>query len=332
MKKINWGIIGTGTIAKKFAAAVNAMPNCCLYAVGSRNIESASAFASNFKIHVSYGSYEELAADDNIDIIYIATPHAFHFENAMLCIKNKKNVLCEKPFTVNYEQANTVFKAAKENNVFIMEAFWTKFLPAYSKIDEILKSRLIGDVLSFTAQFGYTANDIARRNRKFDAYLAGGALLDIGIYTVGVAEMIMGNEICELKSTVLIEKNYGTDYLNTITIVYNNGSVSQLSSCIGANLMNEAVISGINGSIRIPKFSASQGFTVELNDGTKQSYDFPFEINGFEYQIAEAMNCVRNNMLESNIMKHSDTLSVMNILDTVRKQNNFVYPFEGSLL
>jgi len=327
MKKINWGILSTGTIAKKFTTTIAQLSDCGnVVAVASRNPETANQFAQEYQIPKAYSSYIELVRDPDVDVIYVATPHSFHYENAKLCLENGKNVLCEKSFTTNASQAAKLIQLATENKLFIMEAFWTKFLPAYQLLKETMDKGIIGEVTHFRAQYGFAPTG-ARYIRKFDPALAGGALLDIGVYAIGVATMILGYNPKNIYSSGIIGK-YGTDTFNSIMLVYGNGITAHLITTIGSALGQQAVIFGTKGHIILPDFSALQEFQVVLDDGTLYTIKSPFLINGFEYQIRETEKCLRAKKMESDIMTHQNTINVMNLMDKARSDWGLTFPCE----
>lgn len=327
MKKINWGILATGTIAKKFATTLTELSDGGkLLAVASRNEENARHFAKEYGVSKAYGSYIDLVSDPEVDVIYVATPHSLHYENVKLCLEHGKHVLCEKSFTVNATQAKELFKLAKEKNLFIMEAFWTKFLPAYRLLNETLAQGTIGELTHFRAQYGFAPTG-ARYVRKFDPQLAGGTLLDIGVYAIGVACMLLGYKPSQLHSTAIMGE-YGTDKFDSLMLSYENGVSAHLITAIGTQIDPEAVLFGTKGHIVLPNFSALQNFTVVLNDGKKYTQEAPFAINGFEYQIKEAAACIQAGKLESTIMSQQNTLAVMALMDKARAAWKLNFPCE----
>jgi predicted dehydrogenase len=329
MTQIHWGILATGTIAKKFADTLSQLTDCgTMLAVASRSSASADLFAAEYNIPKAYGTYQDLVRDPEIDVIYIASPHSMHYAHARLCLENGKNVLCEKSFTVNAAQAAALTQLAKEKNLFIMEAFWTKFLPAYQLLNKTIADGAIGELTHFRAQYGFAPIG-ARYIRKLDPALAGGALLDIGVYAIGVAAMLLGYQPKQLYSSAIIGE-YGTDTFNSIMLEYENNVTAHLITTIGSPIDAHAVLFGTAGHIILPGFSALQGFTVEKSDGTRYTVESPFEINGFEYQIRETVACLRAKKLESTIMSHQDTLAVMRLMDKARSDWGLVFPCEGT--
>lgn len=314
-------------IAGKFAGTLAQLPDCGnAVAVGSRSADKAAKFAAEYNIGRAYGSYAELAADPDVDVIYIATPHSAHYATAKLCLESGKSVLCEKTFTTNASQAQTLFKLAREKNLFIMEAFWTKFLPTYRKVQQLIAEGAIGTVTHFRAQYGFAPIG-ARYVRKLDPQLAGGALLDIGVYAVGVAAMMLGYNPVKIYSSCVIG-DYGTDQVDSIMLEYEKGVTAHLVVSIGSIMDQHAVIFGTKGHIMLPEFSALQYFQVELDDGTRDTRRIPFDINGFEYQIREVEHCLLTHQYESHIMTPQNTIDVIAILDKIRSDWGLVFPID----
>lgn len=327
MTPINWGILSTGTIARKFAATLNQLSDSGkLAAVASRNMDGAKKFASEFHVPKMYSSYLDLARDPEIDVIYIATPHSLHYENAKLCLENGKHVLCEKSFTVNAVQAAELFELAREKNLFIMEAFWTKFLPAYQLLCKTLAEKTIGEITHFRAQYGFAPTG-ARYIRKFDPLLAGGTLLDIGVYAIGVAAMLLGYHPKELHSSALLGE-YGTDTFNSIMLTYENGPTAHLITTIGSIIDPHAVVFGTKGHIALPNFTALTSFQVSIDNEAPYTVDSPFLVNGFEYQIKETERCLLAGVRESTIMTYQNTIDVLTLMDKARASWGLIFPCE----
>ena len=290
---MKWGILGTGNIASKFARTVNAMgeEGESLAAVGSRSIEKARAFAERSGIAKAYGSYEELLSDDEVDAVYIATPNSLHEENTLACIGARKHVLCEKPFTTNAEAAERLYKLADERGVFLMEGLWTRFLPLYGRILDIVSDRRYGELRHARCEYGFTAAG-ARRERKFRSDLGGGALLDIGIYNLGFLNMIMGSNPESFDSFVRMNE-FGTDEFSALQLVYPGGKTAQSVQTIGMQIERRAALFFDEAAIYIPDFQGAYKMTVRPNCGEEFSIECRPEINGFEYEIREATNCVK---------------------------------------
>lgn len=321
MKTIRWGILSTGVIAKNFVDTIRKMGGeSRVMAVASRTKESANAFADQFGIERRYDSYEALAKDPDVDIVYVATPHSRHYEDMKLMVENGKPVLCEKSFTADAVQARMLFDLAREKHVFVMEAFWTKLLPIYREVQRVIASGTIGDVRVVTARYGYTT---AREARKFEPSLAGGTLLDIGVYAIGFACMFLGYEFDSIKSD-LIMNSVGTDAIDSM-ILRKGDAVAQLITAIGVQMPLFGAIYGTTGHIDIPDFKNPEKATVCVNGKLPYDIECPFEVNGFEYEIREAEACLREGKIESGIMTQAQSLAVMRIMDEIRRQNSFEF-------
>ena len=323
MNTIQWGILSTGTIATNFAKTARAMGDVSLRAVASRSMEAADAFADTYGIPARYDRYEALAQDPLVDIVYVATPHSRHYEDMKMLIAAGKHVLCEKSFTTDAAQAQEIFDLAAERGVFVMEAFWTKLIPLYRQIEQIIASGAIGDVRMVTALYGYTTG---RQARKFDAQLAGGTLLDIGVYAIGFACMMLGYDI-DAVSARLILNEAGTDAVDAVTL-QKGGALAQLTCAIGANTPVHGAVYGTLGHIDIPDFKNPQRATLCVDGQAPAALACPFEVNGFEYEIREAQDCVRAGKLQSDVMTGAQTVAVMRIMDEVRRQGGLTFPFE----
>ena len=324
MKALRWGVLSTGTIARNFAQTVAKMNGEAeLYAVASRTQQSADAFGDAYGVKVRYASYEALAADPNVDIVYVATPHSRHAQDMRMLIEAGKHVLCEKSFTTDAAQAEEIFALAREKGVFVMEAFWTKFIPLYRQIEAVIASGEIGEIRAVTAQYGFTTG---REARKFDAALAGGTLLDIGVYAVGFACMMMGYEM-DAVSSLLTKGPEGTDVTDAIALRRGN-AVASLTCAIGAQMPVFGAVYGTLGHIDIPEFKNPERATVHVDGKGSRELAHPFDVNGFEYEIREATACVRAGRTQSDIMTGEHSVAVMRSLDEVRRQNALRFPFE----
>ena len=318
------GILGTGTIARKMAATVNAMDDVTLEAVGSRTYQKAKAFADEFSIPKACGSYEELAKDNSLDLIYIATPHSRHYEDSLLCLENGRNILAEKPFTANSVQAEKLLTLAEEKGLYAGEAIWTRYLPMRFKLDEIIKNGVIGEITSLTANLGYS---IMHVERLIKPELAGGALLDLGVYTINFALMAFGSEITEIKSSC-VKNEYGVDIHNTLIMNFEGGKTAILHSNMNSNTDNMGIIYGDKGRIEFKNINNCEGIKVILNDGFVQEYNTPPQITGFEYEVRSSLEAVADGRTECEEMPHSEILRVMKIMDELRAEWNIRYPFE----
>ena len=328
MSKLKWGIFGTGSITNNFSKILTDMhEEAELAAVASRNIDTAKAFAEKYNIPKTFGSYEELAQSSDVDIIYIATPHTFHYENMLLCLNNGKHVLCEKPFTVTAQQAKEVFSLAKKKNLFVMEAFWTKFFPLFRKLEKVLADGVIGDISVVTAQYGFTPPAEQRLARKMDPALAGGALLDVGVYTIGFASMICGYAPEAIESFAVLGDK-GTDTYSTTLMRYKCGAMVYVSSAIGTVMPLDGWIYGTKGRIHIPNFNCPLHFEVTPDDAEAFICEMKPELTGFEYQIREAQNCIGKGKIQSDIMTPEQSIAVMYIMDRIRSIWGMKFPFE----
>ncbi len=323
---INWGIMGTGFIANKFATALACVPNAKLLAVGSRTIEKSMSFAQENNIPKAYGSYSEIAKDKDINVIYIATPHVFHFENTMMCLENNKAVLCEKPFAMNEREVLAMVSKAREKKIFLMEALWTRFLPTVAKILEIINSGVIGEIVNIKSDFGikppYNPN-----GRLFNPELGGGSLLDIGIYPVFIALLLLG-EPDEIASEVLIGKTGVDETLSTI-FRYKNGKMASLYSTFLAETPVETDICGTNGRIRLNRmWFMTNNFTITMNDGKTENVEYNYPCNGYEYEAIEVTNCLLNDRCESRQMSLDFSIKLIRLLDRIRKQCGIKYAMD----
>ena len=324
---MKWGILATGTIAEKFADTVNHMEqeDETLIACASRNLEHGKAFASKYGIPKVYGSYAQMMTDSEVDAVYIATPNSLHYENCRMCLEAGKHVLCEKPFTLCVDQAEELYELAEEKGLFIMEAFWIRFLPAYDKLRAMLRDGVIGEVKRITSQFGFTVEG-DRRERKFKSELGGGALLDIGIYNLGFFHMITEAAPEGFQSEVHMTE-YGTDDYSEVELEYPGGCSAHCIQAIGKKLERHAKIEGTKGDILMDDFQHLQEFTVQLKDGSSYLVKEPFKVNGFEYEIVETSRCVSCGLNTSDRYTKEDCLTILRLMDDIRESCDMT--FEG---
>lgn len=316
---MRWGILATGTIAAKFADTVNQMEDeQVLVACASRTMEKAKAFAEKYGIARAYDSYEAMLADEEVDVVYVATPNNMHFENCCMCLEAGKHVLCEKPFTVNREDGEKLFAMAKEKGLFIMEAFWTRHSPVLKEMQRLIREGAIGDVVWARSEFGISVSG-ARKDRKLDSTLAGGSLLDIGIYNLGFMRMVMEDRQPENFSSRFHINEYGTDDFSTIILSYPDGKYAVVTACTGILMSREAVIYGTGGSIYLEDFQQPERMVVRPNGQEPYVVEIPLDVNGFEYQIREVERCVKLGMTESDVLKPEDTLDILDLMDQIRQ-------------
>ena len=316
---MKWGILATGTIAKKFASTVAQMAaeGEQVVAVGSRQADHAAAFAAQYGIPRSYGSYEALAADPEVEAVYIATPNTLHYANCKLCLEHGKHVLCEKPFTINEEQAQELYRLAEEKHLFLMEAFWIWLLPLYDRLRALLAEGTLGDVQRITCQYGFVAAG-ARKDRKFDSSLGGGALLDIGIYDLGFLRLGTGQQPETVVTQQVHINEYGTDDYSRLLLTYPGGCQAEAVQTIGQELERHARIVGTKGSIFLSDFQHAEQMTLELAGQPPVEIRCPVDINGFEYEIREVTRCVRLGRCCSDRYRPEDSLALTRLLYQIR--------------
>ncbi|HIX14998.1 MAG TPA: Gfo/Idh/MocA family oxidoreductase [Candidatus Hungatella pullicola] len=325
---MKWGILGTGSIAGKFADTVNHMrqEGETLVCVGSRKLETARAFADQWGIAEACGSYEDLAANAQAEAVYIATPNSLHYENVRLCLEAGKHVLCEKPFTINEKQAGQLYQLAEEKGLFLMEAFWIRFLPIYEKLLEMIRQGQLGRIQCARSDYGFIAQG-ARKDRKFNSDLGGGALLDIGVYNIGFMHMITGEEPEFFDSSCHINE-YGTDDYSTILMKYPSGCTAAISTSIGMEMPRRAAVFGTKGMVELEDFQKAETMTVKIYGEEEYQVSLPFDINGFEYQIREASKCVAGGHCFSKVWTPNDCVGVMKFMENVRKSWGMKFAFE----
>ena len=331
-KKIRWGILGPGGIAHKFATGLKAVPDAEIRAVGSRDLQRADAFADTFDIRHRHGSYIELVDNPEVDVIYVATPHPFHKECAMLCLEAGKAVLCEKPFTVDAAQAEELIACARERKQFLMEAMWTRFLPVIVKVRAWLAEGAIGEPRLLTADHGSrkALSPETLEGRLFNPKLGGGGLLDVGVYTVALAYMVFGAP-SKITSLAHIGATY-VDEQASILLGYDSGQIANLFCAIRTETSKEARIIGTEGTIHIPEFWQATSATLIRTGKGPVHIEMPFIANGHENQAIEVINCIQEEQLESRVMPLGESLSIMKTMDTVREQWGLVYPPFDSVL
>lgn len=323
--KANIGILGTGNIAAVMASTIENMKGVKLYAVASREKVKADVFAGRYGCKKAYGSYEELAADKKVDLIYIATPHSEHFSNAKMCIEYGKPVLCEKAFTANAMQAEELFKLAEEKGVFITEAMWTRYMPMLTTIREVIGSGVIGEPRTLTANLGYVIDHVERLKNPA---LAGGALLDVGVYPLNFALMIFGHNIDKIVSGCTYTDT-GVDEQNNITLQYLDGRVAHLNSSMNSLSDRMGIIYGTKGYIIVENINNFESVSVYDSNYKKVGvYKCPKKISGYEYEVEASIRAIKDHQLECVEMPHSETIRVMRIMDGLRKEWGIIYPFE----
>ena len=323
MHEYKWGILAPGNISHKFVQGLSVVPGAVKYAVGSRDKNRAETFASQYGFKKAYGSYQELVNDPDVDIIYIATPHPQHEDAAILCMNNKKAVLCEKPVSVNAQQTERMIKCARENNVFFMEAMWTRFLPTVCKARELIANNEIGNIRLINASFGFRS-EINPEGRLFSLSAGGGSLLDVGIYNLSFCSMLYGKQPDRIQSDMTIGST-GVDEETSLLLGYEGGKKAQLTSAIRLGMPQDAVILGENGRIELPDYWHGNILKLYNENGMKE-FSLPFEATGYQFEAIEVMQCLSEGHTESKIMPLDESLAVMQTSDRIRKDNDLVYP------
>lgn len=327
MSQFKWGIIGTGGIARAFATDIAHLSDHVIAAVGSRNLETAENFLKSIPGAKAYGSYEALINDSDIDAIYVATPHPSHKENVIAALKAKKPVLCEKPFAVNASQAKEMVAVAKAHDVALMEAMWARFLPHYAKIREIVASGVLGQITTIHADHGQRLAD-QNIPRLVEPSLAGGALLDLGIYPISFAHMVLGIPQSITATATFTDK--GVDAQTSMIFDYGNGSQAILNTTMIVQTPCTAVIAGLKGYLEVDRtFYNPTSMRLTLFDGTITEYPSDYKGHGLREQAVEFARVVKSGAKESPILTWADTIAIMEIMDTVRSQIGLKYPFEN---
>lgn len=318
-------ILGPGRIADGVAHTLVAMPEIECYAVASRTPGKAQAFAEKFGFQKAYTGYEEMLLDPEVELVYITTPHSHHYEHMMLCLQYGKHVICEKAFTMNAEQARKVRDFAAEKNLYVAEAIWTRYMPSRQIIDQVIESGVIGFVNTLTANLSYK---IDYKPRIMDPYLAGGALLDVGVYGLNFALMHFEDDIERIESSVRFTET-GVDAMETITIFYRDGRMAVLTHSIYCRSDRKGIIHGDKGYIVVENINNPRSVSVfDMNDNLLQYHEVPAQISGYEYEFREAVRCIREGKTQSESMPLERSIQVMEIMDALRKQWGLVYPQE----
>ena len=324
--KIRWGILACGRIAKKFAADLNLLDDAELIAVSSRDKQRAVEFSKEFPAKYAFGSYQELVEHPEVDVIYVASPHAQHHEHTLLCLNHGKAVLCEKAFAINSRQATEMVELARRKNIFLMEALWSRFLPHYLKVREMISEGMIGEVKGVLANFGFKPTDPVP-DRLFNPALGGGALLDIGIYPVFFAQSILGKPDKILASMDIAST--GVDEQCSMIFQYKNGQTASLFSSLSSNLETDADIFGTKGRIRLTSRFYEPSATIQYYPDKVDSRQLlPFEREngwGYQHEIRHVNECLRKGLKESPMHTLDDSLAIMNTLDTIRAEMGLKY-------
>jgi predicted dehydrogenase len=323
---VNWGILGTGRIARSFAESLSHIDDARLIAVGSRNRTTATEFAQEFNIENAYSSYQEVCADKDIDVVYVATPHSLHKENVIMCLHANKAVLCEKPFTINASEAETTIQLARSKNLFLMEAMWTRYIPSIVKLRELLAEDVIGDIQIMLAGGAFMPKfdpDFYLFNKE----LGGGVLLDAGVYLISMASMLFGKPVT-IKALAGMGKS-GVDEHDGYLLEHDSGALASMYVSLRGQSSPDVTLIGSKGKIYLhpPVFCPSK-ITLNLYDGNETVFDLPFEANGYQFQALEVNRCIREGLTESELMPLDESLEIMRTMDEIRKQIKLKYPME----
>lgn len=323
-RAIKFGIIGAGHIAETFARAITCTEGE-LIAVASRSMKKASQFKESFKIPLAYGHYEDLLANQDIDCVYIATPHGLHYDHMKMALLANKHVLCEKAFTLNANQAKKIFQLAKEKNRFVMEAMWTRFLPTIRTLQQRVNDGVIGEVIKLEATLSFR-HMIDLDSRLYAPRLGGGALLDLGVYPITLANIFMGPPSDYLAKAIMHPN--GIDLEEALVAIYEDRAAFLFSS-FKENRVNDAMIFGTEGWIKIEGFHRTERALIYAADGSLiQEIYYPHIVNGLEYEIQEVIQCLQEGKLESSIMPALETIAIMEQLDNIRETIHLKYPQE----
>lgn len=317
------GILGAGRIAVILAETMNKMPEVECYGVASRDLEKAKTFAKEHGFAHAFGSYEEMLADEEVELIYIATPHSHHYRHMKMCLEAGKHVLCEKSFTVNAKQAEEIFSLAKGKNLLVTEAIWTRYMPSRKMINDLLAEKVIGDVTKLTANLNYSICD---KERIVKPELAGGALLDVGVYTLNFAYMHFGDDVRAMQSAVQLT-DAGVDGENGIFLLYNDSRIAVLNSGIHSESDRQGVFYGSMGYMIVENINNPEQIKVYDKDRNLiREIAVPEQISGYEYEILETISCIREGKLECPSMPHEESIKIMRIMDELRETWGVKYP------
>ena len=323
-RTFNWGIIGPGKIAHKFAQDLSLLPGAKLHAVASRSLEKAQDFARTYGAPHAFGSYEEIVHCPGLDVVYVATPHSGHFANALLCLENRIPVLVEKPFTINAKEAKILIDAAKQHQTFLMEAFWTRFLPTIKTMLDLIEEGRIGRVTGVKADFGFHST-FDPESRLYNRALGGGALLDIGVYPVFLALLLFGRPQ-EIKALATLSPTMVDEEIG-ILFRYAGGEMAHLHASVRSQTKTEAFIYGETGTIHLhTRWHEPTSMTILHPDSRPEYLQWDFHSKGYAYEAVEVMNCLIEGQLESADLPLSFSLDLMETLDAIRTQVGLTYP------
>jgi predicted dehydrogenase len=325
MQKIRWGILGCGKIANKFASDLKLVMDAELVAVAARDGERARSFAATYNVIHAFDSYEGLVTCPLVDVIYIATPHGFHHEHALLCIRHGKAVLCEKALALNLRQVKEMIEESKRSNVFLMEAFWTKFLPHYERMLALVSEGAIGEIRMIHADFGFRGGDNPAQ-RLYDPVLGGGSLLDVGIYPVFLATSLLGRPVNV--NAIMDAYDTGVDKQIAVNLQFESGALASLSASFEVDTPVEASIIGTRGLIRMKNRFHNATCELQLVTGRDDSHVIEVvreEGYGYQFEARHVTECLRDGLKESPVMSFNDSMLLMETLDRIRDRCGIKY-------
>lgn len=322
------GYLGAGNISSQMAATIMRMEEAENFAVAAREYDRAQAFAERWGFTRAYGSYEELLADPDVDLVYIALPHSHHYEWTLKAIEAGHHVLCEKSFAANEQQAREMIEAARDRGVLLAEAIWTRYMPSRTIIDNLLAAGAIGDVVTVDANLGYKVD---MNRRMTDPALAGGALLDLTVYPLNFASMVLGDDI-ERIDAHMVPIATGVDGQDSVTLTYADGRMATMFTTMHTMTDRRGLICGTNGFICVENINNPQRIDVYDADGLtcslRESIEVPPQISGYEYELISCKRAIEKGFIECPEMPHDETLAIMRLLDRIRAQFGIVFPFE----
>ncbi|MCB1271990.1 MAG: Gfo/Idh/MocA family oxidoreductase [Microthrixaceae bacterium] len=322
---VRWGVIGPGRIADRFANAMAMVPGGAIDAVASRSIERAHAYGDRHGVPRRYGSYEDLLADPEVDVVYVATPHSRHEGDTLMCLEADKHVLCEKPFALNADQARRMQAAAAERGLFLMDGLWSRFLPAYRMLDDLIAAGRIGEPLLVEADFGFR-REVDPQHRMFAPELGGGALLELGIYPLHLAHSVLGVP-GEVTARGILGST-GVDETTVAVLGYGDDRLAVLKASLRTTMACTARISGTGGSVELPAFMHYPDSLTVTDDHGVERLDASFDGDGLRFEIEEVHRCIASGRIESPLLPLSETVEMMSVLDTIRARIGLVYPGE----
>ncbi len=324
MNKLRFGIVGTGTIARRFADAIKNVEQAELAAVASRTKEGAEKFGEEFSIEHRFSSYEAMAKSDKIDAAYIAVPHFGHIGCSMLMMQNGKHVICEKPMAVNTREAEIMFECAEENNVFLMEAMWARLVPGTLKMLEIVQNGELGEILGVEGKFCYSMDENEMDHHVFKNENGGGSLLDVGVYGLNFASWYLGKKVDKTSAQCSVLD--GVDSHTCVLMKYSSGAIADISSAIMLRKPNEGYIYGTKGYAYLKQFYAPREIELHIEEKEVETIETPYAGNGFEEQIAHMCSCIEKGLKSSPINTPEQTLYIMRQMDEIRKTVGISYP------